>query len=149
MWPHKLFVKNPDGWASTCQWTTCVRRSRRSPSRLLAEDNPLVIHNDYYVRSILACDGQPGGSDDRRVYLWIDVGERVAGDSPVLTYSNWSGRRASRLRVPGIMGRNRTQFGDKGYRLTQLPRLDSMRYEENTMPISLSVCPREKGACTR
>jgi hypothetical protein len=50
------------------------------------EDNPLVIDGDYYVRSILVCDGQPVDAQERRVYLWIDVGERAMGNSPVLTY---------------------------------------------------------------
>jgi hypothetical protein len=54
--------------------------------RLPAEENPLVIDGDYYVRSILVCDGQPMETQERRVYLWIDVGERAAENSPVLTY---------------------------------------------------------------
>ena len=54
--------------------------------RLPAEGNPLVIDDQYYVRSILACDGQPVDTQERRVYLWIDVGERAMGNSPVLTY---------------------------------------------------------------
>jgi hypothetical protein len=54
--------------------------------RLPAEDNPLVIDDQYYVRSILVCDGQPLDSQERRIYLWLDVGERAMGNSPVLTY---------------------------------------------------------------
>jgi hypothetical protein len=54
--------------------------------RLPAEDNPLVIDAQYYVRSILVCDGQPVDTQDRRVYLWLDVGERGLENSPVLTY---------------------------------------------------------------
>ena len=54
--------------------------------RLPAEDNPLVIDDQYYVRAILVCDGQPLDTQERRVYLWIDVGERAMENSPVLTY---------------------------------------------------------------
>jgi hypothetical protein len=54
--------------------------------RLPAEGNPLVIDDQYCVRSILACDEQQAETEERRVYLWIDVGEREMGDSPVLTY---------------------------------------------------------------
>jgi hypothetical protein len=61
-------------------------KGNRIAVRLPAQDNPLVIDDQYYVRSILVCDGQPLDTQERRVYLWIDVGERAMGDSPVLTY---------------------------------------------------------------
>lgn len=54
--------------------------------RLPSEENTLVIDDKHYVRSILVCDGQPVETEERRVYLWIDVGERGMGNSPVLTY---------------------------------------------------------------
>ena len=53
--------------------------------RLPSQDNPLVIDEEHSVRSILVCDGQPGDEDERRVYLWIDVGERAMENSPILT----------------------------------------------------------------
>ena len=54
--------------------------------RLPVKDNPLVIDDQYHVRAILVCDGQPMETQERRVYLWLDVGERGMGNAPVLTY---------------------------------------------------------------
>jgi hypothetical protein len=54
--------------------------------RLPTEENPLVIDDQYHIRAILVCDGQPVDRQERRLYLWLDVGERGMGNSPVLTY---------------------------------------------------------------
>ena len=54
--------------------------------RLPTEGNSMIIDDQYQVRAILVCDGQPVDTEERRVYLWIDVGERGMGNAPVLTY---------------------------------------------------------------
>jgi len=54
--------------------------------RLPTEDNPLTIDEQHLVRAILVSEGQPSGDDSRRVFLWIDVGERGFEESPILTY---------------------------------------------------------------
>lgn len=46
----------------------------------------VVVDDQYYVRPILVCDGQPVEAQERRVYLWLDVGERMPDDGPLLTY---------------------------------------------------------------
>ena len=65
--------------------------------RLPTEETPLAIDDQYHVRAILVCDGQPVDTQERRVYLWIDVGERGVGDAPVL-------RTASPLPPAGGLG---------------------------------------------
>ena len=42
----------------------------------------MIIDDQYQVRAILVCDGQPVDTEERRVYLWIDVGERGMGNAP-------------------------------------------------------------------
>jgi hypothetical protein len=66
--------------------------------RLPAEDNPLVIDDQYYVRTILVCDGQPLDTQERRIYLWLDVGERAMRDSPVSPTASSNVSPASRSR---------------------------------------------------
>ena len=105
--------------------------------RLPAEDNPLVIDEQYYVRSILACDGQPVDTQERRVYLWLDVGERGMGNSPVLTYCQLEC-------VPGI------QIEDAFNRLPQEPDIPGVcvprELQARCLRLVVSVCFLATGA---
>jgi hypothetical protein len=99
--------------------------------RLPSEDNPLAIDEQYFVRAILVSEGQPQGEDSRRVFLWIDVGERGLEDSPVLTYCQLDC-------VPGI------QIEEAFYRLPMeedIPGVHVPReLQERCLRLIVSVC---------
>ena len=105
--------------------------------RLPVEDNPLVIDNQYHVRAVLVCDGQPMGTDERRVYLWLDVGERGMGDAPVLTYCQLEC-------VPGI------QIEEAFNRLPQEPDIPGVcvprELQARCLRLVVSVCFLATGA---
>jgi hypothetical protein len=99
--------------------------------RLPVEDNPLVIDDQYHVRAILVCDGQPVETQERRVYLWLDVGERGMGNAPVLTYCQLEC-------VPGI------QIEDAFNRLPQEPDIPGVcvprELQARCLRLVVSVC---------
>lgn len=53
--------------------------------RLPMQDNPLRIDDEHVVRSILVHDGE-NDLVQRRMFLWLDVGETGFDGSPVLTF---------------------------------------------------------------
>jgi hypothetical protein len=53
--------------------------------RLPMQDNPLRIDDEHVVRSILVHDGE-NNVGQRRMFLWIDVGEMGIDGSPILTF---------------------------------------------------------------
>ena len=53
--------------------------------RFPMHDNPLRVDDEHAVRSILVNDGE-NDAGERRMFLWIDVGELHHGCWPVLTF---------------------------------------------------------------
>lgn len=53
--------------------------------RFPMQENPLRIDDQHHVRSILVNDGE-NDAGERRMFLWIDVGELHDGRWPVLTF---------------------------------------------------------------
>lgn len=53
--------------------------------RMPTQDNPLRIDDEHVVRSILVHDGE-NNVGQRRMFLWIDVGEMGIDGSPILTF---------------------------------------------------------------
>ena len=60
----------------------------RPPFQALAiclptEGNSLIIDDQHQLRAILVCDAQRVNTEERWVYLWIDVDEPGMGNAPL------------------------------------------------------------------